>query len=89
MAKVRFILHSAFWLAFYISATLAVGAMMGGLIFGAGGALTHSHVHWIDRLQYGLSVGGRYAGIWAGGMGIVLTVRHLYLSSMSKKAAKE
>ena len=85
MIKIQLIAKAAFLVAFYTAATVVTGAVVGGLIFSLCGAVTHGHVEFMDRLRYGFSIGGRYAGVWAGGMGIVLAVRRLYCDEAKRE----
>lgn len=69
------ILRPFYWLWWFIAYTiiiLEIGAIAGALLFATIGALTHPQMDIILRAEMGLADGFLYAGVWAGGIAIVL-----------------
>ena len=66
--------NSAYWLAFflyYVLLVLAIGSLAGAILFAFFG-LIFFEINIITLLKKGLWIGFRYAGVWAGGLAIVL-----------------
>ena len=64
-----------YWLGWFIAfvvSIIATGAVLGCILFLTIGALTHPDIVLSERALSGLLDGGRYAGLWAGGLAIVL-----------------
>ena len=69
------IVHVFYWLGWfsaYVVSIIATGAVLGCILFLTIGALTHPEIVWSERTLNGLLDGARYAGLWAGGLAIVL-----------------
>lgn len=73
----------------YLSATLLLGGVIGAGLFLSIGALTHPDVPVVDRLSRGFYDGFLYAGVWAGGLAIVLCVMRGHREHRQKAAEEE
>jgi len=71
---IKFLKNCAYWglhFCCYAGLTLAIGSLMGAMLFAVfGKSFTDYTV--LTLIKKGLSVGFRYAGVWAVGVGIVL-----------------
>jgi len=71
----RLIGIALYWLASFIAYVVVVifiGAVLGAITFALLGALTHPHLELSYRVAKGILNGAKLAGVWAGGIGIVL-----------------
>lgn len=71
---VRAFFYWVWWLYVYICVTVVTGALVGAFLFVAVGALTHPEMDVLRRAEMGLTDGFYYAGMWSGGLAIVLCV---------------
>lgn len=70
------ILAGLYYFFYYVGCILLTGSMVFAFLFWVLGlALTHYTAQ--ELLYKGLSVGFRYAGVWAGGTALVLTIQKL------------
>lgn len=64
-----------YWFSFWLAVTLvivAVGAVLGALIWLSVGTLAGARRDAAELLRDGVSVGWRYARVWAGGVAFIL-----------------
>jgi len=83
----RFLLGASFYLFAYACMVLAVGSLIGGLGYMLVGAFTHPELSIAQRFLDGIWAGFRFAGIWAIGLAIVLTLiqwRHMHQKPANK-----
>lgn len=60
-------------LLYYIGIVLAIGTVTGSCLFGLLGSFFVDLSYW-ELMKKGAWIGFRYAGVWAGGIGITLCV---------------
>lgn len=83
------VVYWAWWLFVYIAVVLVVGSAIGALLFATVGALTHPQVDVMRRIEVGLQDGFLYAGLWAGGLAIVLCVMRAYRQREQRHAPQD
>lgn len=70
----QFVKNGIYWLFlffYYVFLILAIGSLAGAFLFATLGIL-FSEKSLLALLKQGIGTGFRYAGIWAGGLAIVL-----------------
>lgn len=72
------------WFLCYVVGIVACGGIIGGVIYVTLGVLSHPDLHWAERLLFGLRDGGQYAGVWAGGLSIVMCVMKGYKQACAR-----
>jgi len=75
----RIVKSSLTWLAIwaaYAVAIIAIGSILGALLGPIVGLIMNQEYTFTGYMLKGLSIGARYAGVWAGGTAIVLCVLH-------------
>jgi len=60
------------WFLTYLAIIIGLGAVIGSLLYTTLGLLTHPDLSWSERALYGMRDGSQYAGVWAGGLSLVL-----------------
>lgn len=76
------------WFCLYVLMMLAIGAVLGGILFVTIGAFSHPQLAWSERLRMGASDGAFYFGVWAGGMSIVLCFIRGHRMNAKRRAAE-
>lgn len=72
----RWALAGLYYFVYYVGCILLLGSSLFAFLFlGLGAAFSNYTPHAL--LLKGLSVGFRYAGVWAGGTALVLTIQKL------------
>lgn len=83
---VHFTSKFLFWICCflrYVVLTLLLGSLVGALLFLVLGGI-FSNFSALFLLKKGLVTGFKYAGVWAGGLGIVLCVMKAYEINKNK-----
>lgn len=83
LSKLRLVLRGLYYFVYYIVCILLIGSAFFGLCFLCLGLLFTDYSPK-ELLLKGLSVGFRYAGVWAGGSALVLSVMRLIKTKSSK-----
>ena len=73
------------WFIIYVGGIVALGAVVGSILYAIAGSFSHPDLHWTQRMLFGLRDGSQYAGVWAGGLSIVICFmkghKQLYIAS--------
>ncbi|GAB4277381.1 MAG TPA: hypothetical protein DIU37_01720 [Opitutae bacterium] len=83
---------SLFWLLSFLAYCLviiALGAFLGAFLSPIVGHFTHPELGVIQLMENGLSLGTRFASVWAGGLAIVLCFMQGYRTQRKQKPPRK
>lgn len=81
------VIYWCWWFFVYTVVTLEIGALIGALLFAGVGALSHPQLDILRRIEMGLADGFFYAGVWAGGLAIVLCFMRAHKRNLRRRRA--
>lgn len=66
------------WFLVYFFGIIALGGVVGGVLYSLVGMLTHPALSWGERFMFGVRDGSFYAGIWSFAISLVICVMRGY-----------
>lgn len=87
ISKLKWLAYWTGWLLFYVAVVMLIGGVVGMLVSPIIAWVFRFDMTWSDLLAKSFSMGARYAGVWAGGIALVLCFRrgrHRWLARQSQ-----